>query len=796
MSKYLLGLLCCLLPFLAQAQMVKGRITDAQNQPLKGAAILWKGSQHGVESNAEGRFEIALQPNQAEKILQVSLLGYAPQEVPLRDDFYVEINLVETSIDLNTFTVRELSQQRIAIERLPEVVGTYIASGKKSEVLQITDMDVNLADKTGRQLFAKVPGVFVYDMDGSGNQINIATRGLDPHRSWEYNVRLNGVMTNSDLYGYPASHFSAPMESIERVELIRGTASLQYGATFGGMINYVTKTADTTRKISYEGNLNYGSFNTRSMYHAIGGTIGKFSYYAYAHNRASDGYRDNGDSKSNGQFLSLGYAFSPKLKLKAEIAHSYYNYHIPGPLSDAMFYDNPRQSTRSRNYYAPDIWVPSLHLDWQISPRTQLSIIANGLYGTRNSVMFVGFADKPDAPNAEGVYSNRQVDIDYFNSFTTEARFKHQFSTGGIHHTTVAGVRYINNDLNRQQIGKGTAGLDYDLSLVTPGFGRDLWFRTDNIAAFAEHLLQFTPRLSVSGGLRVESGLTDMSGSISYLAPTKVPNQIAHRFPLFGASAQYKLSSFANLYAGISEAYRPVIFADVIPANALEKIDSNLLDAKGFNAEFGVRGNWRNRVHFDVSVFALHYNNRMGSTIIQENGQSLVFKTNLGNTITRGIEFYTEVNVFQSKTTQLSLFTSTSYFDAHYVQGSLVAGGKITEIAGNRIESTPKWMTRNGLQLRHRKLSSALQYSWVDYSYSDPENTVTPSANGSKGTVPAYGLFDFNATYRFSQHWSLRASVSNFTDTQYFTKRPTIYPGPGVWPSDGRSFTMTLMIKL
>lgn len=795
MSKYLLGLLC-LLPFLAQGQMVKGRITDAQNQPLKGAAILWKGGSTGVESNAEGRFEIALPPNQSEKILQVNLLGYVPQEVPLQDDFYVDVKMIATSIDLNTFTIRELSQQQTAIERLPEVIGTYIASGKKNEVITISDMDVNLADKTGRQLFAKVPGVFVYDMDGSGNQINIATRGLDPHRSWEYNVRLNGVMTNSDLYGYPASHFSAPMESVEKVELIRGTASLQYGATFGGMINYVTKTADTTRKISYEGQFNYGSFDTRSMYHAIGGKIGKFSYYAYAHNRASDGYRENGDSKSNGQFLSLAYAFSPNLTLKAEIAHSYYNYHIPGPLSDGLFYDNPRQSTRARNYYAPDIWVPSLNLDWKISPRTQLSVIANGLYGTRNSVMFVGFADKLDVPNTAGVYSNRQVDIDHFNSFTAEARFKHQFNTGGIKHTTIAGVRYINNDLNRQQIGKGTAGFDYDLSLVTSGYGRDLWFRTGNIAVFAEHLLQLNPRLSVSGGMRVEHGTTDMTGTISYLAPAKVPNEIKHRFPLFGASAQYKLSSFASLYAGISEAYRPVIFADVIPANALEKIDTNLLDAKGFNAELGIRGNWRNRIHFDVSVFALHYNNRMGSTIIQENGQSLVFKTNLGNTITHGVEFYTEVNVLQTKSGSISVFTSTSYFDARYVQGTLVAGGKITEIAGNRVESTPKWMTRNGLQGRYHSLSAALQYSWVAMSYSDPENTVNPSPNGSKGTVPAYGLFDFNATYRFNKHFSLRASVSNFTDTQYFTKRPTIYPGPGVWPSDGRSFTTTLIVKL
>jgi len=36
--------------------------------------------------------------------------------------------------------------------------------------------------------------------------------------------------------------------------------------------------------------------------------------------------------------------------------------------------------------------------------------------------------------------------------------------------------------------------------------------------------------------------------------------------------------------------------------------------------------------------------------------------------------------------------------------------------------------------------------------------------------------------------------VNNITDEQYFTKRPTGYPGGGVWPSDGRSVTATVGI--
>jgi Fe(3+) dicitrate transport protein len=37
----------------------------------------------------------------------------------------------------------------------------------------------------------------------------------------------------------------------------------------------------------------------------------------------------------------------------------------------------------------------------------------------------------------------------------------------------------------------------------------------------------------------------------------------------------------------------------------------------------------------------------------------------------------------------------------------------------------------------------------------------------------------------------VRAAVNNLFDLQYFTKRPQFYPGPGIWPSDGRALQLT-----
>ncbi len=112
-------------------------------------------------------------------------------------------------------------------------------------------------------------------MAGSGNQVNVSTRGLDAHRSWEMNVRQDGVLINSDLYGYPASHYSPPMEAIARVELIRGTAALQYGSQFGGFLNYVTKEPVPGERLSLESNSALGGYGLRSTYASLSGANGR-----------------------------------------------------------------------------------------------------------------------------------------------------------------------------------------------------------------------------------------------------------------------------------------------------------------------------------------------------------------------------------------------------------------------------------------------------------------------------------------------------------------------------------------
>lgn len=279
----------------------------------------------------------------------------------------------------------------------------------------------------------------------------------------------------------------------------------------------------------------------------------------------------------------------------------------------------------------------------------------------------------------------------------------------------------------------GTTGSDFDLTLVRPGWGRDLRLDSTNVAGFVEQSFSLSDRWRLNVGARVESGRSDMTGLVVGYAPGELPNTIRHEFTLLGLSTEYRVAG-GQLYAGYSQAYRPVIFKDIIPSSPLERVDKNLKDARGYTLELGP--------------------------------------------------------------VRATLFTSTSWMDARYQQATARVGQANLAVDGNRVQSVPELISRSGLTLSGGPASLTLLYSYTAESYADALNTRTPSANGAVGLVPSSGVVDLTGSWRFNDHLGLSVSVNNLADRRYFTKRPEFYPGPGVWPSDGRSVVASLRLAL
>src|SRR3954468_24711442 len=123
---------------------------------------------------------------------------------------------------------------------MPDIKEGVIYSGKKNEVLLVDSLDANKAINNTRQILGRIPGLNIVETEESGFTANgIATRGLNPNQSIEMNTRQNGYNISADVYGYNEAYYIPPMEAVSRIEMVRGAASLQYGAQFGGMVNYV-----------------------------------------------------------------------------------------------------------------------------------------------------------------------------------------------------------------------------------------------------------------------------------------------------------------------------------------------------------------------------------------------------------------------------------------------------------------------------------------------------------------------------------------------------------------------------
>jgi Fe(3+) dicitrate transport protein len=178
-----------------------------------------------------------------------------------------------------------------------------------------------------------------------------------------------------------------------------------------------------------------------------------------------------------------------------------------------------------------------------------------------------------------------------------------------------------------------------------------------------------------------------------------------------------------------------------------------------------------------------------------QNNEFYLYRTNIGNSVTEGAEVYAEYGTMLASKISFSVFTSTALFNGRYTNAQIRSGENNITISGNKLESVPNLLTRNGLTARTKNASVSFLYSYVGQTFADALNTETPSANGAVGLVPAYGLFDINSTFLILDQVTLRVNVNNVMNKQYFTKRPSFYPGPGIWSSDGRSLVVSVGFK-
>ena len=689
-------------------------------------------------------------------------------------------------------------------QQMPEIVGTNIYAGKKNALIVLDNVQGNVVTNNMRQVLAKVPGIHIWESDPSGIQIGIAARGLSPNRSWEFNVRQNGYDIAADPFGYPEAYYNPQLQGVQRIEIVRGAGSLQYGPQFGGMVNYILRNgSDINKPFEFETQQTIGSNALFNSYNAVGGKTGKVNYYAFFDHRNGDGWRQNSRYYTNAGFGTITYRISPKFSLTAEVMRSNIRSQQAGGLTDSMVYGDAQKSFRSRNWFDLTWITPALTANYQVNEKTRWNTKLFATIGDRNSVGFLQSIRVKDSVNrSTGEFNNRVLNIDQYRNYALESRIITDYKIGRMNNTFSGGIRLYTGQTYRRADGKGTTGTDYDMTVIGV-YPRDIRFKSNNVAAFVENIFRLTDKFIIIPGVRYEwlegsaSGRNGFASNGSEIILQNITR--SRRFLLAGAGAEFHITPQTEIYANYTQAYRPLQFANLQAPPTTDVVDPNLKDAKGYNADLGYRGKVKNFIQFDLSAFYLQYNNRVGTvTVTTPAGVTPTtyrLITNVGASTSKGFESYVEFNPVRafSKNTDadLILFGSYSYLDAKYSGNHKDATTK-----GKKVENAPSNIFRGGLSVGYKNILVTGQLSYVSETFSDANNTLLPTSNAQNGLIPSYSVADLTATYKFSKGLNLKAGINNLFDERYFTRRAGGYPGPGAMPADGRTFFLSIGAKL
>lgn len=770
---------------------------------VKECVVYLNDDKRAVNTDNQGRFIFEDLPNGQYTLHFTSLNHkYLKLEVSIaHNDAFVRVHLEPFGETLGEVMITDV-QGSFGFTRMRSVENVGIYEGKKSEVIIPEQLVANLATNNARQVYSRVAGLNIWENDGAGLQLSIGGRGLDPNRTSNFNVRQNGYDISADALGYPESYYTPPVEGLARIQIVRGAASLQYGTQFGGLINFIMKKPVTDRKLELVARQTVGSFGFYNSFTSASGTVGKLSYYTFFQYKRGDGWRPNSHFDNHTFYANVNYAVTEKTKIGIDVTQMGYLAQQPGGLTDTMFKEDPRQSNRERNWFKVNWNLFALHLDHKFNNASEFNLRVFGLSAHRYSVGF-----RPNRVATVDDNSERDLIKGDFSNWGAEARYLLRYSIKNVPSVFLAGARFYDG-FNHSTQGLGSTGKNADFEYVNPEdyITYDYRFPNRNTAVFVENIFYVHNKLSLTPGIRFEHISTtakgyygtiyrDLAGNVIDITRTDESRTNGRQFLLAGLGVSYTPTSHIDIYSNISQNYRSITFNDMRIANPSSLVDPDLEDEKGFSLDLGVRSENTALFNYDVSVFYLNYDNRIGETQFGDANNLVKRKRgNIGRAVIQGVEAYGEADVLGFAYPHQHVWSALVFNNIAFIE-STYKKSEQAGVTGNEVEFVPKINLKSGLRLGYKDLKLSFQYTYLSSQYTDATNATDEDVSAVVGEIPAYNIMDLSLSYQYKK-FRLEGSINNLANKMYFTRRATGYPGPGILPSDGRSFFLTLQAKI
>lgn len=756
-------------------------------------------------SDSKGKFSIELEKSGSYELVFYKE-NYAVSEKTVTTSNQSIVIILNRITNLSEVVINKQKEKIFALNKLKDIEETAIYAGKKTEVISLSKLTANKATNNARQIFAQVVGLTINESSDGGLQLSIGGRGLDPNRTSNFNTRQNGYDISADVLGYPESYYAPPTEALEEIQVVRGAASLQYGTQFGGLVNFKLKTP-SKKPFEFLTRTTFGSYGLFTNFTSLSGTKDKFSYYTFYNYKQGNGFRPNSEFESKNYFGNFNYQFTDKTSLHFDYTHLKYLAHQAGGLTDVMFNENPTQSNRTRNWFAVNWNLFALRLKHKFNTNSDFSLQLFGLDASRKAI---GYRSNR-VSNSDTPGTVRDLIIGDFVNWGAEARFLKRYKIKENTSAFLIGAKYYQSKNTGIQ-GPGSSGSDANFTIADTEFPfyqnqSNYTFPNLNLSVFGENIFKVTPNFSITPGFRFEKIKTQAEGSYRkinldlagnvILDETIFEHNVKDRdFVFLGIGLSYKPLNRIEVYGNISQNYRSVTFNDIRTVSPSQVIDSDITDETGYTSDIGIRGQIGTEITFDASIYGLYYNDKIGEYETRNpNGSAAVvrFRDNIGTAVTYGFETIFDWSLnktfFKQNDNFLwNVFSNIAITDSEYLKSDA------PNIEGNKVEFVPLYNVKTGTGIGYKNFMSSVQFTYVSSQFTEANNSktdVNDNTYGIFGQIPAYYVADFSTSYKWKK-WKLEAGINNFTNNSYFTRRATGYPGPGIIPSDPRTFYTTI----
>lgn len=606
--------------------------------------------------------------------------------------------------------------------RLEEMVVTATRTEERikdvpASVTVITRQDIERSPaRSVQELVLATPGVYMYDLTGSGIEGHVSMRGFNPQGSKRVRIMVDGVPMNSGYDGYAQWAKMPDLADVERVEIVRGPSSALYGPfASGGVINIITRRA--RKKLEARGSGGGGSDGEWYTSAGVSGRAGRFDYRLSGGHRQGDGWRDHSRFKRSTFNSRLGLAVTPTIDLGLGFDYQKSDVQYPGYLTLTEYEQDPKQSVRPSEGDL-ESWRVSLDYLQELWSRQTLKALA---YATYYDYDYPG-----------STYTYRGV----LNGLGAELQYQFPMKLGDISNTLVAGADVRHERVDYQSL--------YRTSLSTDASAKPVFW-----GLFIQDEIVPLRWLRISAALRYDFAHYDYHDNLNDGDDGASFGELCPKVGLV-----VKAIEPLELYANVSRAFNPPSVYNMFISRYA---NPDLTPEVSLSYEVGLRGDALDRLSYSLTGYIMDVSDEV---VLGAAGKY----ENTGQTRHQGLELALDLNL----TAWLSLAFSGTLQDVKFTDYTSSAG----DFEGKKVPYAPEQIFNARVDLHYAGFTLQVGPTYLGRRYSDVANTHEIPGQTVWNAKASY-------TYKTVNVFVRVLNLSDETYYQHMSSSGKVYPSPG-----------------